>query len=218
MAEVYGVKPKRFTKEWWPYFWMYYKAQTIGIAIALLMIVVTVYQCATKEKYDVNVNYLGSAMFDMDMVAGLENALEPFIEDVDGNGKNRVFFQQLNLGGDAEVNYAMQMKHDLELSNETSYLYIYDEEEAKLMLDRENADDLYLEVSEWATQDIPEERLLRSESGKALAVLVDGSEFLAGVGIKTHGMYMAIKKNYSEDEVNKSAQRSAVAMADAILK
>lgn len=218
MAEVYGVKPKRFTKEWWPYFWMYYKAQTIGIAIALLMIVVTVYQCATKEKYDVNVNYLGSAMFDMDMVAGLENALEPFIEDVDGNGKNRVFFQQLNLGGDAEVNYAMQMKHDLELSNETSYLYIYDEEEAKLMLERENSDDLYLEVSEWATQDIPEERLLRSESGKALAVLIDGSEFLAGAGVKTHGMYMAVKRNYSDDEINKSAQRSAVAMADAILK
>ena len=59
MAEVYGEKPKKFTKKWWPYFWMYYKWHTISIVAIAVVIISTVMQCVTAEKYDLILTYLG---------------------------------------------------------------------------------------------------------------------------------------------------------------
>ncbi len=221
MAEHYGVVPKRFTKEWWPYFWMYYKWQTIGIALAILIIAVTIVQCATKEKYDVTVNYIGETYFSEEVVSNLELVLEPLIEDVDGNGENNLFFQQLTLTnktGSEEMDYALQMKHDVELSGESSFLYMYDTSEAKLMLARETADDVYMKLSDWVTEDIPEDRILLSDSGEALAISAEGSKLLESAGMNTENLYIAIRINYSDEDTNKAAQRSAIAMANAILK
>ena len=44
MAEKYGTIPKRFTPEWWEYFWMYYKVHTIAITLVILAVAITVYQ------------------------------------------------------------------------------------------------------------------------------------------------------------------------------
>lgn len=60
MAEFYGEKPKRFSREWWPYFWLYYKWHTIGIAVALLIITTTVVDIINRERYDLEIVYLGS--------------------------------------------------------------------------------------------------------------------------------------------------------------
>ncbi|MGN0183258.1 MAG: hypothetical protein ACI4DP_12760 [Candidatus Ornithomonoglobus sp.] len=225
MAEHYGVVPKRFTKEWWPYYWMYYKWQTIGIAFALVLIIVTMVQCATKEKYDVIVNYIGETYFEPETAEGIEAALEPLIEDVDGNGENNVFFQQLtlnNTAGSEEMDYTLQMKHDVGLTDETSYLYMYDKEEAELMLGRESADDVYLPLSEWCdtldTEAAEGSDILCSESGVPMAVLAEDSELLKSVGMDTTGLYIAVRKNYSDEEINMAAYRSAAVMANAILK
>lgn len=226
MAEHYGVVPKKFTKEWWPYFWMYYKWHTIGIAFALMLIIITAVQCATSEKYDVVVNYMGKTYFAPEAAEEFQAALEPLIEDVDGNGENNVFFQQLTLSstsGAEERDYALQVKHDLALSDDTSYLYLYDKEEAELMLARDSSDDVYLPLDEWcdaAMLEAAEEKgaVLYSESGAPLAVLAQGSEFLEGLGMDTSDIYVAIRKNYSDEEINLAAYRSAEVMANAILK
>ncbi len=226
MAEHYGVVPKRFTKEWWPYYWMYYKWQTIGVVFALAAIVITLVQCATKENYDAIVNYIGETYFEPETVEGLEAALEPLIEDVDGNGENNVFFQQLtlsNASGSEEIDYTLQVKHDLELSDETSYLFMYDKKEAELMLERESADDVYLPLDEWCgTTDLKAAsdggRVLYSQSGAPLAILAEGSGLLESVGMDTEDLYITVRKNYSDEESNLAAYRSAAAMANAILK
>ncbi|MGN0164483.1 MAG: hypothetical protein ACI4EA_13050 [Candidatus Ornithomonoglobus sp.] len=226
MAEHYGVVPKKFTKEWWPYYWMYYKWHTIGVVFALVLIIVTLVQCATSEKYDVIVNYIGETYFEPETAEDLEAALGSLIEDVDGNGENNVFFQQLtlnNTAGSEELDYTLQMKHDVGLTDDTSYLYMYDKDEAELMLGRESADDVYLPVGEWCdTIDIEaaegSDTVLYSESGTPLAVLAQGSGFLESVGMDTTGLYITVRRNYSDEEINIAAYRSAVAMANAILK
>ncbi|MGN1115051.1 MAG: hypothetical protein ACI4TH_00590 [Candidatus Ornithomonoglobus sp.] len=223
MAEHYGVVPKKFTKEWWPYYWMYYKWHTIGVVFALVLIIVTLVQCATNERYDVIVNYIGETYFEPETAEGLEAALEPLIEDVDGNGENNVFFQQLtlnNTSGSEELDYTLQMKHDVGLTDETSYLYMYDKDEAELMLGRESADDVYLPLGEWCdTIDLKAEdgSVLCSDSGATLAVLAENSELLKSVGMDTTGLYIAVRKNYSDEEINMAAYRSAIVMANAII-
>ena len=64
MAEVYGVKPKKFTKEWWPYYWMYYKWHTIIIGFFSITTIISAVQCAMKEHYDLNVVYAGSGYYE----------------------------------------------------------------------------------------------------------------------------------------------------------
>lgn len=223
MAEHYGVVPKRFTKEWWPYYWMYYKWPTIGTAFALALIIVTVVQCAARERYDVNVNYTGEAVFAPETARKVEEVLSEYIEDADGDGVKNVFFQQLNLSntsGSEELDYALQVKHDLELSEDTSYLYMYDKAEAELMLERDSADDVYLPIDEWLDGAAPdtEDGVLCSKSGTPIAVLASSSALLEGAGMNTEGLYIAVRRNYSDEEFNLAAYRSAAAMANAILK
>ena len=50
MAEKYGVVPKRFTREWWDYFWMYYKWHTIAIAFVIIAVTVTIVQKINAPK------------------------------------------------------------------------------------------------------------------------------------------------------------------------
>ena len=59
MAEKYGEVPPKFTKKWWEYFWDYYKWHVIITVVAVLIASVTIVQCATRPKYDMNVVYAG---------------------------------------------------------------------------------------------------------------------------------------------------------------
>ena len=90
MAERYGVPPKRFTKEWWPHYWMYYKWHTIAGAFAAIMIVTTAVQCATREKFDMNVTYTGSVYFPDESIDMLETEMEKYIDDIASRRKTMV--------------------------------------------------------------------------------------------------------------------------------
>lgn len=221
MAEVYGVKPKKFTKDWWSYFWMYYKWQTIGITMVVVCIAVTLYQCATKPHYDTNINYVGSTCYTNETLSQLVDKLRPLVEDVDGDGEQSIFFQQLNItnaAGQEEIDYAMQTKHDIELSGEQSFLYLYDKEEAEIMMKREYAHETYMQVEDWAEGDISEDRMLKTDNGTFCAVSAEGSEILKDLQMDDSNLYIAVRRNYSDSEVSAAAQRSAIAMANAILK
>lgn len=220
MAEHYGVIPKMFSKEWWPYYWMYYKWHTIGTAFAIACILVTAIQCATKEKFDINITYAGSTGFSEETADNAVLALEPLIEDVDGNGENNIFFQQLvmtGMQGQEQMDYAMQVKHDLELSQETSYLFLYDTDEAELMFGRESADDVYMPVDEWLSKEIDEDRLICSASGTPLAVKLGNSELLGNAGMNTENICVSVRMCYEGDDINKLSQKSAVDIANAII-
>ncbi len=221
MAEVYGEKPKAFSKEWWPYFWEYYRWHTIGILLALFMVAVTAVQCAQREEYDITVNYVGLGYIPDETVEKLELSFEELAPDIDGNGEVNVFFQQINIGiddADAELAYAMQTKHDIGLMEDTSHLYIYAKDQAELMIARDNSDDLYTPVEEWFDGELDASSVIESESGTALAMSLKDSTFMDGFGIIADDMYVAIKLCNPNKEDNIKSYNCAVEIAQTMIK
>lgn len=219
LAEKYGVVPPKFTKAWWSYFWDYYKWYVIGGGFALLCVIITAVQCSTREKYDLTVTYAGQLVFDSETSAAFENAVSPFAADVDGNGEQSVFFQTLSISGaegQEEFDYALQMKLDLELQNEHSFIFLFDKNQLDLMLARDYVDELYVPVSEWAPDgDFP---TVSAADGTAYAADVSGSAMLKELGIQCDGMYAVLRTNTWDDDLNRQAYESSVKILNEIVK
>lgn len=221
MAEKYGEVPKKFTKKWWEYFWMYYKWHTIAIAFVVLIGGVTIVQCATREKFDLTVTYMGSTAYSQDCLDKAEELCNQYALDSDMNGEANVFFQQLTISGIAgseQMDYAMQTKHDLELSTDGSFVFIYDDGECENQLNRNMVQEVYLDVREWADTEIPDERLVKAADGTPVAVKLTADSILSGTGINTDGLSVCVRQNYSDKEYNKAAQQGAIDLANAIIK
>ena len=220
MAEVYGVKPKMFTREWWPYFWMYYKWHTIGIVFAAVCIISFTIGCITKTKYDLIMTYTGGAPWQTGVSEALAEQLSEVITDADGNGQKNVLVEKVvmdNSGTDVSLNYNLQVKVDIELSQEIYNLYLFDEDEMKLMLGREEANLVFAPVSDWAETAVPEDKLY-SKDGTAYAVSVEDNAYLKNLGVPTKGLYMLVRNKVNESELCKKSHDGAVAAANLILK
>lgn len=220
MAEKYGTIPDKWTKDWWEYFWYYYKWRVIIIAFAVLCVVFTVAQCAMRKKYDLTVTYAGHMMYSEEEINRLTAGISECIDDVDGNGEKSVFFQQINFMdamGSEEYDYASQSKLDLEFSNEQSFLFLYDAKELNNMLGRDHIDEIYVPVSEWG-ENITDESLLYSQNGTAYAVSLKNSSFLAENNIYRDDLYIIVRRNYKDDDKNVMAWDSSVRIANNLIK
>lgn len=220
MAEVYGVKPKLFTREWWPYFWMYYKWHTIGIVFAAVCIISFTVGCITKTQYDLIMTYAGGAPWQTGASDALAERLAEVITDADGNGQKNVLVEKIvmdNSGADVMLNYNLQVKVDIELSQEIYNLYLFDEDELKLMLGREEANLVFTPVADWAESAVPEDKLY-SKDGVAYAVSVEDNAYLKELGVPTKGLYMLVRNKVNESELCKKSYEGAVAAANLILK
>ncbi len=220
MAEKYGTVPPRWTKEWWGYFWDYYKLHTILIAAAVLFTAYTVGQCAMKEKYDLTITNTGHIIYSEDQLESMEAAFSSLADDVDGNGEKSVFVNQINFmnnPGSEEYDYASQMKLDAEFSNKCSFLFIFDGSELNNALNRQGISELYVPVSDWA-EDMPSEDMLVSKDGAAYAVKLDNSAFMTENNIYCTDMYIVVRRNYRNDEKNNLAYDSSVRIANTLIK
>ena len=220
MAEVYGVKPKMFTREWWPYFWMYYKWHTIGIVFAAVCIISFTVGCITKTQYDLIVTYAGGAPWQTGAGEALEERLSEVITDADGNGQKNVLVEKVVMdssGTDVALNYNLQVKVDIELSQEIYNLYLFDEDEMKLMLGRDEANLMFTPVSDWAEAAVPEDKLY-TKDGTAYAVSMEDNAYLKDIGVPTKGLYMLVRNKVNESELCKKSHDGAVAAANLILK
>ncbi|MCI5605412.1 MAG: hypothetical protein MR413_07175 [Clostridia bacterium] len=220
MAEKYGEVPQKWTKEWWGYFWDYYKLHTIITLFVIICVAITVTQCVTREKYDITMTYAGHKIYTDDEISRAAVGLSQYIDDVDGNGEKSIFFQQLNFVdqmGSEEYDYASQTKLDLEFHNECSFLFLYDASQTELMINRDSASELYVPVSEWADT-MPEQGMLYSKDGVAYAVKLDNSAFLEENSIYNDDLYVLIRRNYADDEKNALASESSIRIANVLIQ
>lgn len=154
MAEKYGTIPKKFTPEWWEYFWMYYKTRVILISLFILVISITVYQVLTSPTYDITLTYAGNRAFSDDICDKITETLSPMCDDVDKNGEKSFKFSQINLsGGDASYNSGMDSKLFLSISEEDIYIYILDPQTAAQYIKTEK-DTCFVPVSDWYSGDL----------------------------------------------------------------
>lgn len=220
MAEKYGTIPQKWTKEWWAYFWEYYKWHTLMTLFVVVCVAVTVIQCATREKYDITITYAGHKIYSDEEINRAVEGLSQYVDDIDGDGRQSIFFQQMNFMdemGSEEYDYASQSKLDMEFYNDCSFLFLYDGTETETMLERDTVSEIYMPVSDWA-ETMPEEDLLYSKDGVAYAVRLDSSAFLEENNIYNEDLYILIRINYAEDEKNILAEESSIRIANALIK
>ena len=76
---------------WLDNFWYHYKWHTIGIAFALIVVLVCTLQTCSKESYDIKVVYAGPVSLNGDQVTGVDQLLDLTLpEDFDGDGEKNV--------------------------------------------------------------------------------------------------------------------------------
>ena len=215
MAEKYGTIPPRFTGAWFEYVWTYYKWHILIPVFAIIFAAVTIAQCATRPKYDLTITYAGHMIYSDNEIAALNELLLPEVEDIDGNGEPALFIQQLSFSdqmGNEEFDYAMQTKLDVQLGEEDSYLFLYDETELEMMINREASDEIYVSVSEWG-ENIPADKIYEKD-GYQYAVNLNDSKILKDNGIYCEDLYAVIRHNYSENEKSVNAAANAVRLAN----
>ncbi len=214
MAEKYGEVPKRFTKKWWDYFWYYYKWHTIITAIAVIVAAVTIVQCATREKYDMTVVYAGHMSYSDTEKEKLQDILAQYVTDIDGNGKQSVFFQTMMFmdgSGSEEYDYAIQTKLDLSFTDDYTYIYLMDDVEAALYIQRESVGDSFENTENYAANTDAE--ILRAADGEGYAVSLKDSAVLRENNIYCDDLYLMIRKNYSDNEKDMQSYADALKIA-----
>lgn len=216
--EKYGEIPPRFTKAWWEYFWEYYKWHVLGTLLAVILVFVWVYQCTHKPKYDLTMVYASHQMRSEAEQVKISTLAEEYIIDADGNGKNQVVFQPLIFSdgaGSEEFDNAIQTKLDLTFLDDYNFIYLMDEIEARLYMNRNDVAGMFDDVSTYLPNTTA--KSLQGENGVTYAVSLADSKLLKDNKIDSNDLYLMIKVNGKDDEINKKSHDSAVRLAKALV-
>ena len=224
--ERYGTIPKRFTKEWWDYFWYYYKWRVIFILVAVIFLAITCTQCAMRIDYDMKISYVGSNYYYEQNLKTFTDALVPIIDDKNGDGKKYVQVVQMNVAdadspnAGSEYNSAMMSKEAVEIHAGETYMFIMNKQETDRILSQDGAANVFENMSELITKQIPEDKLVYKD-GVPYAVNISGNKFLADNGFFNEDVYMLIRRVRAKDENDekeKIAYNNAVKVANTILE
>ena len=219
MAEKYGEVPPKFTKKWWEYFWDYYKWHVIITVVAVLIASVTIVQCATRPKYDMNVVYAGHMNYSEEEINKLKEIISERISDIDGNGENSALLSTLvfaDNAGSEEYDYAIQTKLDLKFTDDCSFIYLMDKANVDAQMQKEVVDQIYDCTDSFI--DSSSDKVVKAADGKGYAVNLKDSRLLKDNGIYCDDLYILIRRNYKDDEKNTQAHDDSIAVAEALVK
>lgn len=221
MAEKYGEIPKRFTKKWWEYFWDYYKVHTIATVAIIIAVVAIIYQAVTAPQYEFNVSYAGEYDIPYESAEALRLKMSEFVTDSNGDGKDGVQLNQISFLEnieDPQVIYTSVTRMQLEVTDQNSILYIFDDTKAQYYVESPAMEGVFLGVEEWLFEDVSEDRLYVTGE-KACAVSLKGSKFLEECAIDSQNLYIAIRSHNDDlDEEMQEKIADAKNIANAIIK
>lgn len=210
--EVYGTKPKRFTKAWWEYFWDYYKLHVFGGIFAAILIGVTAVQCATQPSYDLQIDFASQFGVLPEYEQNIADLASGVILDADGDDKIEpsVLTFDLRDGGVvvSEHSMAINTKFAIEQAYPTAYVFIVSEKYAKLS--EENG--IMESSAVWA-----------SELGEGKDVVsLAGSQALSKIGIDAEAAELfvgvvALSEENKDDETERRRYENGVRFARYLL-
>ena len=204
--EVYGTKPKKFTKAWWGYFWFYYKWHTLGTILAAFIITYTCVDCSNRASYDVIADYISETVITEQQTQALGELINTQISDADGNGKIETYILNLASAGemDAQVIQAKQTRITLEPQYSESFIFLLSKKYADNFA---QFDTSWEESSVW-TDAAPEE--------DGFMVNLSGCTALEDLGIDTKDLYLTVRKlreDETEDEYKINQHENALKFA-----
>ena len=192
--EVYGEKPKRFTKEWREYFWDYYKWHTIGTIVVLLLIISTITECANKKHYDLQIDYISETGMTMQTQDQLVSLMEKNIDDVTENGKVEAFLNYLDMNKDTDPQYvqAMATKFAVEMGTTEAFVFLVSKDYVE-QLEAE----MFLEAKEWCD----------AEPYKDYFISLADCSALKDIGVNTDDLYVCVLKLSDGDSDKKQLEQ-----------
>ncbi len=221
MAEKYGSIPKKFTKKWWEYFWLYYKWYVIIPLAIILIIVFTIYSKINTEKFDITLTYAGKMNYAQEMTEKLEKELSLLCSDVDGNGKKSLQFNQFNLSDDikdAEYTMAMNTKLQLAFSEDDTYIFILDEETARRYQGEDKEECVFAPLKDWLDSDISVTNAFTAH-GENYGVDISDCELFKSLNMDVSGHYLFIRYYPRKDQIEKQlpGYEASIELANKIL-
>lgn len=156
MAEKYGTIPKAFTKEWWEYFWTYYKWYVLIPLFIIIAIVFTAVQKGSMEKFDLTLTYAGNSYYNEEISAKIEENLSKLCPDLDGDGETKLSFVQYNFTNETEdIQYeqALNNKLFLSIAEEQNFILVMDKEYAQRFAGDESASSVFAPLDDWLDAD-----------------------------------------------------------------
>ena len=207
--EVYGTKPKKFTKDWWGYFWYYYKWHTIGFGVALFVIVYTCVDCALQTKYDLQADIITETPVLEQQKEAFTEMMSANITDASGNGQVDTFVLGLSTGGemDPQAIQAIQTKLMLEPQYSESYIFVLSKKYA----------DMFTEYGCWEKSSTWTDAQPEADG---CMVSLAGCSVLEDIGIDTQDLYIAvrtIRDKETDDEYKKAQHENAVKFAQYLI-
>ena len=208
--EVYGEKPKKYTKEWWSYIWLYYKWHIIGTIFAIFMVVTTLHQCATRPRYDLQITAVTENELYISQLGAMENFAKETISDATGNGENEVYIMPIHMSeeSDAATIQAGYARFTVEMTMPESYVFIISPRYAQAVVDSQ----ILESTDAWASG---------VESDGYLVSLKD-NEMLKAFGIdpSSNEYYLGVVKLFEkniENELEKARYENGVRFARGLL-
>lgn len=208
--EVYGTKPKKFTKAWWKYFWYYYKWHTLGFALATFVIAYVCVDCSNQAKYDIVADYISEKAITVEQTQALGELINTQISDADGNGKIETYILNLAFEGemDSQVIQAKQTRITLEPQYSESFVFLL----SKKYADNFAQFDTSWEQSSVWTDAQPEE--------DGFTVNLCGCAALENLGIDTEDLYITVRRlrdDETEDEYRIIQHENAIKFAQYLI-
>lgn len=218
MAEKYGTIPPRFSKDWWGYFWEYYKVQTIALALIIIALILMINEFLTKPYYDLSVTYAADQYLSGDNMDKLEKLLSENVVDQNNDGKELLFVNKYVYSEDTQNlswQSAMLTKFQVDFMSEDVGLFIFDLSKAKIY-ETSGIAEAFMPVDEWLNIEVSDEKMLKF-SDKFYAVSLAESKLLNDLEINTNNLYIAVRMNNRESDILKKRIDNSKDIANHIL-
>lgn len=224
MAEKYGTIPKAFTRNWWGYFWEYYKWHTVAVLFAIFFVVSMARSIFGAEKFDLSIVHFGNAAFVEDNTKILLDKLEKTIEDADKNGENHIELRNLEFLGDdlymdaaskEQFNTALYSKFFLSFTDDKTFVYLVDTSYIKFLKENDTLKNYFLPIDRWG---FAAEKNLAPQDGGDFAISLDNNAFLKELGCADSKLCILLKPCIPEDEEIKKAFENGKSVIKYILQ
>ncbi len=191
-------------------FWYYYKVHVVATIFIIIVIAITLKDCANNVTPDVSLAYVGNKYISEETSKKLSESLSSsdIISDINNDGKYVVSFTPLNISNDirSEQDMAMQQKVMIMIAAgeiqvffvNKQYLEVFSKQGALMPLDK------IAKEHEIDVHKTPEIKVAIEDSNEEhiFAIPLEGNEKMAVLGINSKDLYIAIRAHNDKGKKN----------------